>query len=170
MRELGEKLEKVGRGLDSVQKDTQSVNTKGVWKEETPVAVGRVLGPQRVKRVRNMKNKKGVWKEETPAIVGGILGPPRVKGVGNMKKKKEEPKEEEVDMTKCKIPPFFGNCDSDTYLDRELKVEQILNYFNLHGRMVVRIVTLKFGDYVLVWWMQFLDNLKSHRVKELCED
>ncbi|RDX69336.1 hypothetical protein CR513_51563, partial [Mucuna pruriens] len=28
MRELREKLEKVGRGLDSVQKDTQSVNAK----------------------------------------------------------------------------------------------------------------------------------------------
>ncbi|RDX85653.1 hypothetical protein CR513_33134, partial [Mucuna pruriens] len=33
------------------------------------------------------------------------------------------------------------------YVDWELKIEQILGYFDLHGRMVVRLVTLEFGDY-----------------------
>ncbi|RDX91473.1 hypothetical protein CR513_26544, partial [Mucuna pruriens] len=26
-----------------------------------------------------------------------------------------------MDMTKCKIPPFLGNCNLDTYVDLELK-------------------------------------------------
>ncbi|RDX97730.1 hypothetical protein CR513_19483, partial [Mucuna pruriens] len=39
-------------------------------------------------------------------------------------------------------------------LDKEHKVEQILGCFNLHGQMVVRLVTLEFGDYALVWWTQ----------------
>ncbi|RDX75529.1 hypothetical protein CR513_44577, partial [Mucuna pruriens] len=32
----------------------------------------------------------------------------------------------------------------------EHKVEQILGFFNLHGRILVRLVTLEFGEYVLV--------------------
>ncbi|RDX90011.1 hypothetical protein CR513_28167, partial [Mucuna pruriens] len=54
--------------------------------------------------------------------------------------------------------------------EEELKVEQILNCFNLHGRKVVRLITLEFGDYVLVWWTQFLDDLKRCGVRDPCKD
>ncbi|RDX72776.1 hypothetical protein CR513_47694, partial [Mucuna pruriens] len=46
-------------------------------------------------------------------------------------------------------PSIFGNFKPEVYVDWELKVEQILDYFNLHGRKLVRLVTLEFGDYAL---------------------
>ncbi|RDX97896.1 hypothetical protein CR513_19271, partial [Mucuna pruriens] len=43
---------------------------------------------------------------------------------------------------------------------------EVLNCFNLHGRKVVRLITLEFGDYALIWWTQFLDNMKRHGVRD----
>ncbi|RDX71579.1 hypothetical protein CR513_49050, partial [Mucuna pruriens] len=68
----------------------------------------------------------------------------------NMKEKRrvrhrrrgEEQREEEIDMTKCKIPSFLGNCKPEIYVDWELKVKKIMGYFNLHLGKVVRLVTL----------------------------
>ncbi|RDY05610.1 hypothetical protein CR513_10528, partial [Mucuna pruriens] len=67
---------------------------------------------------------------------------------GKRGRRGEEPKWEEVDMAKYKIPQFLGNC-KPLYLDWELKEEQILGCFDLHGRVVVRLVTLEFGEYAL---------------------
>ncbi|RDY01384.1 hypothetical protein CR513_15290, partial [Mucuna pruriens] len=65
----------------------------------------------------------------------------------DLTRSKETPK-----VSKCKIPPFLGNCKPKTYVDCELNVVKILGCFNLCGRRVVRLVTFKFGDYALVWW------------------
>ncbi|RDY11899.1 hypothetical protein CR513_03378, partial [Mucuna pruriens] len=62
-------------------------------------------------------------------------------------------------MGKCKIPPFLGNCELEVYVDWELKVEKIL----------VRLVTLEFGDYVLVWWTQMLEDVRRG-IRDLCEN
>ncbi|RDY13805.1 hypothetical protein CR513_01222, partial [Mucuna pruriens] len=65
-------------------------------------------------------------------------------------RRKDEPGREKLDLGKCKILPFLGNCKSEVYVDYELKVEQMLSCFDMHGRMIVRLVTLNFGDYALV--------------------
>ncbi|RDX83284.1 hypothetical protein CR513_35810, partial [Mucuna pruriens] len=65
---------------------------------------------------------------------------------------------EELDMGKCKIPTFLGN-----YKLEELKVEQILGCFDYIGRMMVRLVTLEFSEYALVWWNQVLEDVRRGR-------
>ncbi|RDX88534.1 hypothetical protein CR513_29860, partial [Mucuna pruriens] len=156
VRELWEKLEKIDRGLNSVQKDTQSVNVKvealkkekeerhkiaylqeSEWIVEgrTSSDRGRSLGLLKVKDVRNMKKRRGV----------------RGKRVG-----RDEPRKKKLDTLKCKIPPFLGNCKPDTYIDWELEV--------------MRLVTLEFGDYALVWWTQFLNDMKRHGIRDQCEN
>ncbi|RDY03943.1 hypothetical protein CR513_12405, partial [Mucuna pruriens] len=42
----------------------------------------------------------------------------------------------------------------------KLKVEQVVGCINLHGRKVVRLVTLEFGDYALVWWTEVLEDIR----------
>ncbi|RDX83364.1 hypothetical protein CR513_35726, partial [Mucuna pruriens] len=61
-------------------------------------------------------------------------------------------------MSKCKIPPFLGNCKPEVYADWELKVEKILSCFNLHGQRVVRLIILEFGDYALVALKRLMRN------------
>ncbi|RDX63040.1 hypothetical protein CR513_58567, partial [Mucuna pruriens] len=58
--------------------------------------------------------------------------------------------EEKLDMCMCKILPFLGDCKLEEYIDWELKVDQIVSSFDLHGRKVVRLVTLEFGSYALL--------------------
>ncbi|RDX90706.1 hypothetical protein CR513_27409, partial [Mucuna pruriens] len=63
-------------------------------------------------------------------------------------------------MSKWKIPPFLRNCKLDFYIDWELKVKQVVTG--------VRLVTLSFGDYALIWWNTMLDDMKRG-VIEPCE-
>ncbi|RDY13205.1 Retrovirus-related Pol polyprotein from transposon 17.6, partial [Mucuna pruriens] len=77
-----------------------------------------------------------------------------------------------VDPTKVeifKILQFLSNSKPKVYVDWELKVEQILGCFDLHGRVIVRLVTLEFGKYALPWWTQMLDDIRR-RVRDPCED
>ncbi|RDY14428.1 hypothetical protein CR513_00502, partial [Mucuna pruriens] len=53
--------------------------------------------------------------------------------------------------------------------DAKVKVEQILDCFNLLGQRVVRFITLEFGDYALVWWMQVLEDVRRGKT-DSCED
>ncbi|RDY13946.1 hypothetical protein CR513_01068, partial [Mucuna pruriens] len=69
--------------------------------------------------------------------------------------KGEEPKGDELDMSKYKIVSFLGNCKLEVYVDWEPKF--------------VRLVTLDFCDYALVWWTQMFEDIKRG-IKDLCED
>ncbi|RDX93074.1 hypothetical protein CR513_24718, partial [Mucuna pruriens] len=159
---LGKKWERQAKSGETfpqslVQKDTQSVNAKvealskgkeerlkvasmhaseGSFEEGNCSEVSRSsqssLGERCERQVRVERNRREEMRERHDRI--------------------EEPRKEELDISKCKIPPFLGNFKCMVYVDWGLKVEQILGYFNLHGRMVVRLVTLEFGDYALVWW------------------
>ncbi|RDX73947.1 hypothetical protein CR513_46359, partial [Mucuna pruriens] len=147
IRELGEKLDKVGKGLDSMQRDAQCVNAKvealsrendkrpnmvsmhesgGSYEGENLSESGRSsqssMGERCERYVRVERNRKDERRERH-----GRRG--------------KEPMEEELDMSKCKIPPF----------------------------MVVRLVTLEFGDYALVWWTQVLEDIRRGE-KYPCED
>ncbi|RDX73452.1 hypothetical protein CR513_46946, partial [Mucuna pruriens] len=76
------------------------------------------------------------------------------------KRGREELVREKLDIGKCKIPPFLGNCKPKVYLDWELKVEHILGCFDYHGQMVVRLVMLEFSDYALVWWNKVVNDIR----------
>ncbi|RDX94982.1 hypothetical protein CR513_22556, partial [Mucuna pruriens] len=43
------------------------------------------------------------------------------------------------------------NCKLKVYIDYELKVGQVITSFDIQGQERVRLVTLAFGDYALIW-------------------
>ncbi|RDX65366.1 hypothetical protein CR513_55982, partial [Mucuna pruriens] len=63
---------------------------------------------------------------------------------GRHKRHREEPRREEIDGMKCKIPPYLGESKPYSYVK-------------------VKLVTLKFNDYPLMWWNQILCNIRRIR-------
>ncbi|RDY04700.1 hypothetical protein CR513_11570, partial [Mucuna pruriens] len=133
--ELGEKLDKVGKGLDLVQKDTQSVNAK-------VEALSRER-KDRLKLVSMHESERSF--EEGNYSEGGRRGRherlERVKRNGREERREKhgrrgvEPRRKEIDMAK----------------------------------VVVRFVTVEFGDYALVWWIKMLEDIRRG-VMDPCED
>ncbi|RDX83039.1 hypothetical protein CR513_36088, partial [Mucuna pruriens] len=80
----------------------------------------------------------------------------RNEGHRQPRRHREEPRRGEMDGLKCKIAPFLGESYLDGYLDWEMKVEQIFECFDFNDRMKVKLVTLEFSGYALVWWNQVL--------------
>ncbi|RDX68984.1 hypothetical protein CR513_51960, partial [Mucuna pruriens] len=69
----------------------------------------------------------------------------------------EERRDIDLDVGKCKIPPFVGNYKLEVYIDWELKVEG------------VRLVNLEFGDYALIWWNSMSYDMRKGII-DPCED
>ncbi|RDX97772.1 hypothetical protein CR513_19414, partial [Mucuna pruriens] len=76
--------------------------------------------------------------------------------------KREKDSKEELDMSKCKILPFLGNCKPEFYIYWELKVKQVITSFDIQGRKGVR---LAFGDYAFIWWTTMLDDIRRDVVE-----
>ncbi|RDX85806.1 hypothetical protein CR513_32944, partial [Mucuna pruriens] len=72
----------------------------------------------------------------------------------------EEPKRAPLDTLKYKIPPFLGDKDVKSYLEWEIKVDQVLECFNYDELVKVKIVTYEFSGYALVWWNQYIREIK----------
>ncbi|RDY08924.1 hypothetical protein CR513_06782, partial [Mucuna pruriens] len=51
---------------------------------------------------------------------------------------REGPRKKEFDGMKCKIPPFLGESKPDSYLDWEMKIEQIFECFDFNERIKVK--------------------------------
>ncbi|RDX98372.1 hypothetical protein CR513_18713, partial [Mucuna pruriens] len=121
IRKLGKKLDKIGKDLDLVQKDTQSVNAKV-----------KVLSRQRDERpkVVSLHESGRSFEEGNYSERGRSLWPSM------------EERRERIDRVED-----IGGRKEWKYM--ELKVEQILSYFDLYDRMVVRLVILEFSDYAL---------------------
>ena len=66
---------------------------------------------------------------------------------------------EEVDRNlgsiKMKIPPFQMINDPDMYLEWERKVDLIFKFHNYSKDKKVKLASVEFYDYVIVWWDQF---------------
>ncbi|KAL4386537.1 hypothetical protein GQ457_09G017690 [Hibiscus cannabinus] len=57
---------------------------------------------------------------------------------------------------KIAIPSFQGRTDPDAYLAWESKVEHIFECYNYSEQKKVRLATMEFIDYTLLWWDQLL--------------
>ncbi|RDX99733.1 hypothetical protein CR513_17177, partial [Mucuna pruriens] len=131
IRELGEKLDRVGKGLDSIQKDTQIVNANvealSREKKEKPKVASLhdsegSFGDNLSEHGRVERNRKEERRDRH-----GRIG--------------EEPREEELDMFKSRIPHSLGNYKLGAY-----------------GQRVVRLVTLEFGKFVPPSYARDLHN------------
>ncbi|RDY09302.1 hypothetical protein CR513_06328, partial [Mucuna pruriens] len=77
-------------------------------------------------------------------------------------------REVDLDVWKCKITLFVGNCKPEVYINSELKVEHMITNFGIQGQRGVRLVTIVFGDYALIWWTSMSDDIRRGII-EPCE-
>ena len=54
-----------------------------------------------------------------------------------------------------KIPSFQGRNDPDMYFEWERKVDLIFKCRNYSEDKKVKLTSVKFFDYAIVWWDQF---------------
>ncbi|RDY12111.1 hypothetical protein CR513_03136, partial [Mucuna pruriens] len=66
----------------------------------------------------------------------------------------------DLDLGKCKIPQFGGDCKLKVYIDWELKVEQLITSFDVQGRKGVSLAVVALEDYVLVWWTSLMNDIR----------
>lgn len=69
-----------------------------------------------------------------------------------------------IEGVKLKIPSFQGKSDPETYLEWEMKIEQLFSCNNYTAEKKVRVAAMEFTDYALIWW----DQLQKERVR--CEE
>ncbi|RDX96379.1 hypothetical protein CR513_20972, partial [Mucuna pruriens] len=72
---------------------------------------------------------------------------------------RKEHRRKEMDGMKCKLPPFLRESKPNSYLEWEMKVEKIFEYFDFNKRMKVKLVTIEFSGYTLVWWNEVLYDI-----------
>ncbi|RDX65182.1 hypothetical protein CR513_56186, partial [Mucuna pruriens] len=111
MNELREKLDLVHKGLDLVQKDAQSTNDKIQGGGGNYIDHNRSSRSSREERCdrrdRHERHERDRRDERCES-----------------RDRRVDDRRDELDMGKCKIPPFVGNCKLEVYIDWELKVEQ----------------------------------------------
>ncbi|RDX75771.1 hypothetical protein CR513_44313, partial [Mucuna pruriens] len=173
IKELGEMLDKVDKRLNLVQKDTQSVNAK---------VEALSIGKEERFKIAYMHESEGSYGGDNLSESNGgmrrssrsSMGKRHERDVRMKRNRREErrerhgrrggePREEELHMSKCKIPQFLQYCKLVEYVDWKLMVDQIVSSFDLHDCKVVRLVTVEFCGYALIWWNQVLEEIRSDK-------
>ncbi|RDY08929.1 hypothetical protein CR513_06787, partial [Mucuna pruriens] len=140
MNELREKVDLVGKGLDSGQKDAQSTNDKS---QKDGYGGGNYSDHSRSSR--SFKEERRERHERN-----------RREEMCERHDRRKEDRMNKLDISKCKTPSFLGNCKLEFYIDWELKVEQVVT-----SQKGVWWVTLAFGDFSLIWWWTtMLDHIR----------
>jgi len=72
-------------------------------------------------------------------------------------------KERKTKETKVDLPHFHGTNDIDTFLDWEMKVEQLFECYDVSEKRKVPLATLSFQGHALHWWTALVwDRLLHH--------
>ena len=72
-------------------------------------------------------------------------------------------REERIKGVKVKIPTFKGTCDPKVYLEWEMKVEQVFACYNYNEEKKIKLASLEFEGYTLVWWNQVRSDVERMR-------
>ncbi|RDX72826.1 hypothetical protein CR513_47643, partial [Mucuna pruriens] len=72
-----------------------------------------------------------------------------------MRRYKEGPRKASLAIFKCKILPFVRDEDVESYLEWEMKADQ------------VRMVTYEFSEYALTWWDQYIREVRKGRRRHI---
>ena len=75
----------------------------------------------------------------------------------------EEPRGHRDEGGRVTIPPFRGKSDPEAYIEWELKVEKFFSCHTLTEERKIKLATLEFTDYALVWWDQFQRERRRYR-------
>lgn len=78
------------------------------------------------------------------------------------RRRRDEAREDRLGGIKIKVPQFVGKNDPETYLEWETKIEQIFSCYNYTELQKVRVASIEFTDYALVWWDQLTKDRRKH--------
>ncbi|KAH9658278.1 hypothetical protein KPL70_023423 [Citrus sinensis] len=68
---------------------------------------------------------------------------------------------------KLKIPSFQGKNDLEVYLEWEKKVELIFDCHNYSEEKKVKLTTVEFTDYAIIWWDQLVLSRRRNRERPI---
>ena len=60
-------------------------------------------------------------------------------------------------------PTFKGTCDPKVYLEWEMKVEQVFACYDYNEEKKIKLASLEFEGYALVWWNQVTSGVERMR-------
>ena len=72
-------------------------------------------------------------------------------------------REEGIEGVKVKIPTFKGTCDPEVYHEWEKKVEQVFACYKYNEEKKIKLASLEFERYSLVWWNQVRSDVERMR-------
>ena len=64
---------------------------------------------------------------------------------------------------KVKISTFKRTCDPEVYLEWKMKVEQVFACYNYNEEKNIKLASLEFEGYALVWRNQVRSDVKRMR-------
>ena len=91
---------------------------------------------------------------------GGTRGIGREK---NHRRYGSRQREEWIEGVKVKIPTFKGTYDLEVYLEWEMKVEKVFACYNYNEEKKIKLASLEFEGYALVWWNQVRSDVERMR-------
>ena len=62
------------------------------------------------------------------------------------------------------ISTFKGTYDLEVYLEWEMQVEQVFACYNYNEEKKIKLVSLEFEGYALVWWNQVRSDVERMRI------
>ncbi|KAH9769539.1 Endonuclease [Citrus sinensis] len=68
---------------------------------------------------------------------------------------------------KLKIPSFQGKNDPEVYLEWEKKVELVFDCHNYSEERKVKLATVEFTDYAIIWWDQLVLSRRRNRERPI---
>jgi len=68
----------------------------------------------------------------------------------------------DIKENKLQIPIFHGKSDVDAYLNWEMKIEQIFTCYEIRDDKKLKLATLEFQNYALVWWTNVVKDRKRY--------
>lgn len=81
-------------------------------------------------------------------------------------REKREPRKErraEVRNEMIKLPKFVGSSNVESYLDWEMKVDQVFLGHKLEDERKIQLATLEFESYAMIWWHQVHNDIQRRR-------
>ena len=63
-----------------------------------------------------------------------------------------------------KIYTFKETYDLEVYLEQEMKVEQVFACYNYNKEKKIKLTSLEFEGYALVWWNQVRNDVKRMKM------
>ncbi|PKI59324.1 hypothetical protein CRG98_020279 [Punica granatum] len=100
-----------------------------------------------VRRARGVRNEGRRHGRRDQAITDGVD-----RNIGSIK------------MTK---PPFQGKNDPDAIIEWERKVELVFDCHNYWEEKKVKLATVKFTDYAIVWWDKFVKEIRMNHERPI---